>query len=95
MPVYTTTKEAVQKHPKTSVFVNFASFRSVHETTMEAMNHGNLKTPSREGLAGRQGLGPVEVVVCLPFAEMNMLYFPLVVLRGSITTGNRFLFPGA
>ncbi|CAJ1374861.1 unnamed protein product [Effrenium voratum] len=44
MPVYTTTKEAVQKHPKTSVFVNFASFRSVHETTMEAMNHGNLKT---------------------------------------------------
>ena len=44
MPVYTTTKEAVQKHPNTSVFVNFASFRSVHETTMEAMNHTNLKT---------------------------------------------------
>ena len=28
--------QAVQKHPNTSVFVNFASFRSVHETTMEA-----------------------------------------------------------
>lgn len=36
--------QAVQKHPSTSVFVNFASFRSVHETTMEAMNHKNLKT---------------------------------------------------
>eukprot|EP00438_Fugacium_kawagutii_P036462 Skav219017 [mRNA] locus=scaffold2475:45787:47950:+ [translate_table: standard] len=44
MPVYTTTKEAVQKHPNTSVFVNFASFRSVHETTLEAMNYTNLKT---------------------------------------------------
>ena len=28
--------QAVQKHPSTSVFVNFASFRSVHETTLEA-----------------------------------------------------------
>eukprot|EP00931_Biecheleriopsis_adriatica_P071923 TRINITY_DN458_c0_g1_i10.p1 TRINITY_DN458_c0_g1~~TRINITY_DN458_c0_g1_i10.p1 ORF type:complete len:1110 (+),score=297.79 TRINITY_DN458_c0_g1_i10:64-3330(+) len=44
MPVYTTTREAVQKHPTTSVFVNFASFRSVHETSMEAMNYGNIKT---------------------------------------------------
>merc|ERR1719230_801168 len=44
MPVYTTTKEAVQKHPNTSVFVNFASFRSVHETTMEAMKFPNIKT---------------------------------------------------
>eukprot|EP00913_Durusdinium_trenchii_P034451 g32232.t1 len=37
-------RAAVQKHPNTSVFVNFASFRSVHETTMEAMNYPNLKT---------------------------------------------------
>ncbi|CAE8600624.1 unnamed protein product [Polarella glacialis] len=44
MPVYTATKEAVQKHPNVSVFVNFASFRSVHETTMEAMNYPNMKT---------------------------------------------------
>ena len=32
--------QAVQKHPSTSVFVNFASFRSVHETTMEARPRG-------------------------------------------------------
>ncbi|CAE8655617.1 unnamed protein product [Polarella glacialis] len=44
MPVYTATKEAVQKHPNVSVFVNFASFRSVHETTLEAMNYPNIKT---------------------------------------------------
>ncbi|CAE7899149.1 ACLY, partial [Symbiodinium microadriaticum] len=44
MPVYTTTKEAVQKHSNASVFVNFASFRSVHETSMEAMNYSSLKT---------------------------------------------------
>eukprot|EP00933_Yihiella_yeosuensis_P057700 TRINITY_DN576_c0_g1_i1.p1 TRINITY_DN576_c0_g1~~TRINITY_DN576_c0_g1_i1.p1 ORF type:complete len:1086 (-),score=273.12 TRINITY_DN576_c0_g1_i1:240-3497(-) len=44
MPVYTTTKEAVQKHPKASVFINFASFRSVFETTMEAMSHPSLTT---------------------------------------------------
>jgi ATP citrate (pro-S)-lyase len=44
MPVYTTTKEACQKHSKTSVFINFASFRSVYETTLEAMTLPNIKT---------------------------------------------------
>merc|ERR1719414_2681775 len=44
MPVYTTTKEACQRHPKTSVFINFASFRSVHETSIEAMQHKQIKT---------------------------------------------------
>merc|ERR1740138_713793 len=43
-PVWTTTKEAVQKHPNVSVFINFASFRSVHETTMEAMSYPEIKT---------------------------------------------------
>merc|ERR1719476_962053 len=44
MPVYTTTKEATQKHPEVSVFINFASFRSVYETSMEAMNYPQVKT---------------------------------------------------
>mmetsp|Transcript_9699 Transcript_9699/g.29138 ORF Transcript_9699/g.29138 Transcript_9699/m.29138 type:complete len:1084 (-) Transcript_9699:354-3605(-) len=44
MPVYTTTKEACERHPNTSVFVNFASFRSVHETSMEAMKYPQIKT---------------------------------------------------
>merc|ERR1712151_914837 len=44
VPVWTTTKEACERHPKASVFVNFASFRSVHETTMEAMKYDQIKT---------------------------------------------------
>merc|ERR1719401_1248130 len=44
MPVYTTTKEAIQKHPNVSVFINFASFRSVYETSMEAMQYPSVKT---------------------------------------------------
>ncbi|CAM9609814.1 unnamed protein product, partial [Phaeothamnion confervicola] len=45
VPVYTSTEEAVRRHPDASVFVNFASFRSVYETTMEALAHSaTLKT---------------------------------------------------
>mmetsp|Transcript_31995 Transcript_31995/g.62981 ORF Transcript_31995/g.62981 Transcript_31995/m.62981 type:complete len:1085 (+) Transcript_31995:61-3315(+) len=44
MPVYTTTKEASEKHPNASVFVNFASFRSVYETSMDAMGLSTIKT---------------------------------------------------
>jgi len=44
MPVYTTTKEACEKHPEASMLVNFASFRSVYETSMEAMNYPQIKT---------------------------------------------------
>jgi ATP citrate (pro-S)-lyase len=44
MPVYTTTKEACEKHPNVTYFINFASFRSVHETTMEAMKMPSIKT---------------------------------------------------
>merc|ERR1719422_1360488 len=44
MPVYTTTQEAIAKSPNVTVFVNFASFRSVFETTMEAMRYPNIKT---------------------------------------------------
>jgi len=44
MPVYTSIKDAVEKHPDASVFINFASFRSVHETSTEALNYPSLKT---------------------------------------------------
>jgi len=44
MPVYTTIKEAVEKHPKVSYFINFASFRSVYETSMDALLQPSLKT---------------------------------------------------
>jgi len=44
MPVYTTTQEALEKHPDVVTFINFASFRSVHETSIEAMMHKQIKT---------------------------------------------------
>merc|ERR1719517_96319 len=44
MPVWTTTKQACQKHPNVSVFINFASFRSVYETSIEAMQYTAIKT---------------------------------------------------
>merc|ERR1712048_125569 len=45
IPVYTSIKEALKKHPQVSVLVNFASFRSVYESTMEALDcHEKIKT---------------------------------------------------
>ena len=46
MPVLTTTEEALRKHPEVDVFVNFASFRSVYATTMEALSFPQIKTVS-------------------------------------------------
>ena len=56
MPVYTTAKEAIAKHPNVSVFINFASFRSVYETSMEAMQYPSVKilTIIAEGVPEQQ-----------------------------------------
>lgn len=39
MPVYASTEEALRRHSDVTVFVNFASFRSVYPSTMEVLNH--------------------------------------------------------
>ncbi len=44
IPVYTSLVEAVRKHPDASLLVNFSSFRSVYETTMDALRLPSLKT---------------------------------------------------
>lgn len=45
IPVYTSIAEAVKRHPEVSVMVNFSSFRSVYETTMDALNYSDtIKT---------------------------------------------------
>mmetsp|Transcript_42461 Transcript_42461/g.92638 ORF Transcript_42461/g.92638 Transcript_42461/m.92638 type:complete len:1108 (+) Transcript_42461:49-3372(+) len=57
IPVYTTISEAVSKNPDVSVLVNFASFRSVYDTTMEAFKFADkLKTVAliAEGVPERQ-----------------------------------------
>jgi ATP citrate (pro-S)-lyase len=37
MPVYSSSEEALRRHPEVSVFVNFASMRSVYPSTMEVL----------------------------------------------------------
>ncbi len=44
IPIYGTTKEAVDEHPTTSVLLNFASFRSAYQITLEALEFPSLKT---------------------------------------------------
>lgn len=43
--MYTSIAEAVKRHPTVSVMVNFSSFRSVYETTMDTLNYSDtIKT---------------------------------------------------
>jgi hypothetical protein len=42
--VYTTIEEAVSKHPDVDVVVNFASFRSAYDVTLDAMRFPCIKT---------------------------------------------------
>lgn len=44
IPIYTTIKEAVEKHPDADVMVNFASSRSAYPTTKEALLIDTIKT---------------------------------------------------
>ncbi|MCH9634548.1 MAG: hypothetical protein S4CHLAM7_13010 [Chlamydiae bacterium] len=44
IPLYTSTQEAVEKHPDTAVLLNFASFRSAYDVTKEALKFPSLKT---------------------------------------------------
>jgi len=45
VPLYRTTAEAAKAHPKADVLLNFASFRTAYDVTMEAINiKGQFKT---------------------------------------------------
>lgn len=56
VPVYRTLNEAVRRHPKADVMVNFASARSAFTTTMEALATDTIKTVAviAEGVPERQ-----------------------------------------
>lgn len=43
LPVYTSIKEAVQKHPDADVVVNFASSRSVYQSTLEILQFPQIR----------------------------------------------------
>ena len=44
IPVYQKLSECMQRHPDVTVMVNFASFRSVYESVVEAFAHPQIKT---------------------------------------------------
>eukprot|EP00887_Chlorella_sp_A99_P004947 scaffold4.g4947.t1 len=43
IPQYSTIEEAVAKHPRADVFVNFASFRSAYESSFEALKLSTIR----------------------------------------------------
>lgn len=44
LPVYTSIDEAIAKHQDVDVVVNFASSRSVYSSTLEIMQHSQIRT---------------------------------------------------
>ena len=56
IPVYSTIREAVEKHPATSTLINFASFRSAYTSSKEALLIPSIKTITivAEGMPERQ-----------------------------------------
>ena len=43
IPVYGATAEAASKHPKADVFINYASFRSASESSMDALKQATVR----------------------------------------------------
>ncbi|MFA7008683.1 MAG: citrate/2-methylcitrate synthase, partial [Elusimicrobiales bacterium] len=56
LPMYTTLEAAAEEHPKADVVVNFASFRSAFASSLEALNHPNIRTVAviAEGIPERR-----------------------------------------
>jgi len=67
LPVYTTTKEACERHQDASVFINFASFRSVYQTSVEAMTFPQIKTVAIIA----EGVPEQQTRLLIKTAEMN------------------------
>lgn len=61
LPVYQEVDKAVAKHPDVDVVVNFASSRSVYSSTMELMQHPQIKTIAiiAEGVPERVSSEPI------------------------------------
>jgi succinyl-CoA synthetase alpha subunit len=56
IPIYKTLELATKKHPKADVLINFASFRSAYETSLEALQSKSIRTVViiAEGVPERQ-----------------------------------------
>ena len=56
LPTYNKLETAVKKHPDADVVINFASFRSAYDVSVEALNYPTIKTVAiiAEGIPERQ-----------------------------------------
>jgi succinyl-CoA synthetase alpha subunit/citrate synthase len=56
LPTYNKLRAAVKNHPDTDVVINFASFRSAYDVSVEALNYPSIKTVAiiAEGIPERQ-----------------------------------------
>lgn len=84
VPIYSTTLEAVEAHPSAEVLLNFASFRSAYEVSIEALNIPSIKTLmiTAEGIPERFAR---EIAVLAKKNKKNIIG-PATV--GAITPGN-------
>ena len=48
IPVYPDISSAIKSHPEVDILINFASFRSAYETSLEALNTEKLRTGYRQ-----------------------------------------------
>jgi ATP citrate (pro-S)-lyase len=83
LPIYSTIKEAVQKHPETTSLITFASFRSAYQSAKEALLQPTLQviTVVAEGIPERQS----KELLALAKEKNKMIIGPATV--GSIVAG--------
>ncbi len=84
IPIYSRTEEAVSNHPNVSVLLNFASFRSAYEVTIDALSYPSLKTfmITAEGIPERHA----REIALKAKKENKIIIGPATV--GAITPGN-------
>ncbi len=63
LPMYRTLAEAVKKHPRADVMVNFASFRSAYQTSKEALETKTIRTVAiiAEGVPERRSKELIQI----------------------------------
>ncbi len=83
IPIYATLTEAAVKHPNVNTLLNFASFRTAYEVTMEALACENIKTVmlTAEGIPERYA----RIIACEAQKLKRMVIGPATV--GAITPG--------
>jgi len=89
IPIYSSLKDAIEKHPDTSSLINFASFRSAFDSTKEALAAATITTITivAEGIPERQ----TKELIALAKQKCKALIGPATVggvVAGQFRVGN-------